>query len=216
MKNYRKFLLIFALLSIVIAVLISIRIIIGDGDVKYDNNKSIASLVTKKYSDADIEKMREGIEHGDLNYENLKSYYNIQCLRKTHQGYYAVFLQNDGKRVFVFMDEKMKLYKMLVIEDIKGKEEYNFLESGKTTESEILKHDSNTVLLPISSVVCTAHIVQEGIWVITYDRFDTSTETLLDDPIVRSFVFFENTDFPLSDNPIINLNVPYILEIDKK
>ena len=215
MKKNKILLLSFTLLLIVLT-LIFIIIFTGGGDVKYDNDKSIDSLITKKYSASDIEKMREDIEHDNLNYAKLKSRYNVQCLRKTYQGFYAIFLQNDGKRIFVFMDEKMKLYNMLVIENIKAKEEYNFLKSGKTTESEVLKHDENTVLLPVSSVTCTAHIVQEGILVITYDRLDINTGTLLNDPVVKSFVFFKNDDFPLSDNEMINLNVPYILEKDKK
>ena len=40
--------------------------------------------------------------------------------------------------------------------------------------------------------------------------------TLLYDPVVKSFVFFKNDDFPINDNEMINLNVPYILENDKK
>lgn len=200
---------------IVLTALISIMISTGGGEVKYNNDKSITSLITKKYSNFDIEKMREDMEHDNLDYSRLKSNYNIQCLRKTYQGYYAVFLQNDGKRVFVFMDEKMRLYDIFVIENIKEKEEYDFIESGKTTESEMLNFDENTVLLPISSIASTAHIVQEGLLVITYDRFDTKTETLLDDPIVKSMVFFNNNDLPLKDDAMINLNVPYILEIDK-
>lgn len=210
-----KILLFFALLLIVLA-LIFIIIFTGGGDVKYDNDKSIASLITKKYSDSDIEKMREDIECDNLNYAKLKSHYNVQCLRKTYQGFYAVFLQNDGKRVFVFMDETMKLNNMLVIENIKEKEEYNFLKLGRSTESEVLEHDKNTVMLPVSSVTCTAHIVKEGLLVITYDRLDTNTGTLLNDPVVKSCVFFKNDDFPLNDNDMINLNVPYILEKDKK
>lgn len=215
MKKNKILLLLFALLLIVLA-LISIIIFMGGGDVKYDNDKSIASLITKKYFNSDIEKMREDINNDNLNYAKLKSHYDVQCLRKTYQGYYAVFLQNDGKRVFVFMDEKMELHNMLVIENIKEKEEYNFLKLGRTTESEVLEHDNNTIRLPVSSVTCTAHIVQEGLLVITYDRLDTNTGTLLNDPVVKSFVFFENDDFPLNDNEMINLNVPYILEKDKK
>lgn len=215
MKKYRKFLLSVALIVIVIAVLIPI-IFSEDKNVKYDNYRSIDSLITEKYSTSDIEKMREDFEHNNFDYSALKSHYNVQCLRKTYQGYYAVFLQNDGKRVFAFMDKKMKLYKILIIEDIKEREDYNFLEPGKTTESEILKYDENTVLLPVSSVTSTAHIIQEGLVIITYDRFDTNTGTLLDDPVVKSIIFFDNDDFPLKNDEMINLNVPYILGIDKK
>lgn len=215
MKKYKKLLLLVALIVIVIVVLIAI-IFTGGENVKYDNDRSIDSIVTEIYSTSDIEKMRKDFEHNSLNYSGLKSNYNVQCLRKTYQGYYAVFLQNDGKHVFAFMDKEMKLYKILIIEDIKEREDYNFLEPGKTTESEILEYDENTVLLPVSSITSTAHIVQEGLIIITYDRFDTNTETLLDDPVVKSTIFLNNDDLPLENDEMINLNVPYILPIDKK
>lgn len=215
MKKNKILLFSFTLLLIIIA-LISIIIFTGGRDVKYDNNKSITSLITKKYSDSDIEKIRKGIEQDNWDYTKLKLHYKVQCLRKTYQGYYAVFLQNDGKRVFVFMDEDMKLYDMFVISSIKEKKEYDFLEPGKTTESEILRCDKNTVLLPVSSITCTAHIIQEGLLVITYDRLDSNTGALLSDPVVKSFMFFENDNFPLNDDEMINFNVPYILEKDKK
>lgn len=79
-----------------------------------------------------------------------------------------------------------------------------------------MRYDKSTVLLPVSSVICTAHIIQEGVLIITYDRFDANTGILLDDPVVNSVSFYENSDFPLNDNEMINLNVPYILEMDKK
>ena len=44
---------------------------------KYDNDKSIISLITKKYSDSEIEKIKDDIEHDNLNYAELKSHYNI-------------------------------------------------------------------------------------------------------------------------------------------
>lgn len=214
MKKNKILLLVFALLLIIIA-LITIIIVAGGRDVQYNNNKSIASLITKKYSDSDTENIRRGVEHYNWNYTKLNSQYEVQCLRKTYQGYYAVFLQNDGKRVFVFMDEEMKLNDMLVIDRVQEKKEYDFLEPGKTTESEIERFDDNTLYLPISSVDCTVHIIQEGLLVITYDRLD-STGTLLSDPVVKSTVFYENDSLQVNDNNLIKMTIPFILEKDKK
>lgn len=209
-----KIFLIFIVLLIVSGLVFSIILLEGK-IMKYDNETSINSLITKTYSVFDIEKMKNDIETDNMDYAKLSSQYNVQCLRKTYQGYYAVFLQNDGKHVFVFMDEKKKAYNMLVVERIRKKEEYSFLKQGKTTESEILQYDKNTMFLPISSITCSVHIVQEGLIVITYDRLDTDTGMLLNDPVVKSFAFFKNDDFPLNDNDMVNLNVPFILEKDK-
>ncbi len=214
MKKY-NLLLSLVLLAVVIITAITIMFFMGGIEVKYDNDKSIDSLITEKYSESDIDKMRDDIEQDNLNYARFKSHFNVQCLRKTYQGYYAVFLQNDGKRIFVFMNEKMELNNIFVFDNIKKKRDYDFLDIGKTTETDVLKYDKSTVLLPVSSITCTAHIIQEGILIIIYDRFDANTGTLLTDPVVKSVSFYENSDFPLSGNEMINLNVPYILGKDK-
>lgn len=186
-----------------------------ESESKHNNDKSISELITQKYSKSDIESMKKGIEEKTLDYSKLKSNYNIQCLRKTNQGYYALFLQDDGARVFVFMNEKMELSEVLVVDDIKRKNEFDFIEIGITTESQVMEFDRNTFLLPISSADTTVHFVQEGLLVITYSRFNEGTQTILDDSIVKSITFYDNADFPLTDDVLINLNVPYILEIDK-
>lgn len=215
-KKLKIALLSISLFAIAVLVLMLTISFAGDKEVKYNNDNSISDIVTKTYSNYDIEKISESIENNNFDYATLKSNYNIQCLRKTHQGYYAVFLQDDGKRVFVFMNEKMKPYDILAIERIKEKKDYNFIVSGETTESEILKYDESAVLLPASAVTSTAHIVQEGLLIINYERFNEETATLLNDPIVKSVTFFSNDDLTSQDNLMINSNVPFILEIDKK
>lgn len=215
MKN-NKILLLFCILLTIVFALLFLNLFIGGTEVNYDNNKSITSLVTQRVSHSDIKKMFKDMESNSLTYAKLKSSYNIQCLRKTYQGYYAVFLQKDSKRIFVFMDRDMQVYNILMFESIKKNDDYNFLEAGKTTESEVLRFDTNTVLMPTSSVLCTAHIIQEGLLLITYDRLDMTKGGLISDPIVNSVAFFKNDDFPLADNDMLNLNVPYILEKDKK
>ncbi len=215
-KKLKIAILSISLFAIAVLVLMLTISLAGDKEVKYNNDNSISDLVTKTYSNYDIEKISESIENNNIDYATLKSNYNIQCLRKTHQGYYAVFLQDDGKRVFVFMNEEMNPYDILTIERIKEKKDYNFIVSGKTTKSEILKYDENTVLLPVSAVTSTAHIVQEGLLIINYERFNKETTTLLNDPVVKSVTFFSNDDLTSQDNPMISSNVPYILEIDRK
>lgn len=215
MKKNMIILLLTVLFTTIFVTLIIMMIFPEERKMKYNNDKNISELITQKYSKSDIESMKKGIEEKTLDYSKLKSNYNIQCLRKTYQGYYALFLQDDGARVFVFMNEKMELSEVLVIDDIKRKNEYDFLEMGITTESQVLKFDKNTFLLPISSVDATVHFVQEGLLVITYSRFNEETQTILDDSVVKSITFHSNTDFPLKDDILINLNVPYILEIDK-
>ena len=109
----------------------------------------------------------------------------------------------------------MKLYEVLLIGNMKEKKEFSFIEPGKTTEDEIVSMDENAILLPVSSVTSTAHIVREGLLMITYNRLDEEKQMFLDDPLVKAVVFYANESFPLEDNEMINKNVPYILPIDR-
>ena len=215
MKRNIKSLLLSALLIFLVAILaVIIPFSIGE-KMKYNNDKTIDILVTETYSASEIQKMKSSIENNKLTYSQLRSDYNIQCLRKTYQGYYAVFLQDDGSRVFVFINENKEPYKMLVIDEIKNKSQYDFIEVGKTTKNEILNYDENTLFMPVSSVITTAHITKEGVLLVTYDNFDEVSGMILDDAVVKSITFYNNSDFPLK-NSLIDSNVPYILEIDKK
>lgn len=215
MKKKNIVFLIVFLIVIVLTILIIIVTQNGGNEVKYNNDKSIVDLVTQKYSDSDIEKIKTGIENNTINYSTFKSKYNIQCLRKTYQGYYAVLLQNNGMRVFVFMDENMDLFNIFVTDEIKSKSEYAFIEAGITTESQVIAFDENTFFLPVSAMNITVHIVQEGVLVIRYRRMDDETGILLDNPIVDSISFYSSSEFPLKNDSVINSNVPYILEIDR-
>lgn len=215
MKRNIKFLLLSALLIFLVAVLaVIIPFSIGE-KMKYNNDKTIDILVTETYSASEIQKMKSSIENNKLTYSQLRSDYNIQCLRKTYQGYYAVFLQDDGSRIFVFINENKEPYKILVIDEIKNKSQYDFIEVGKTTKNEILNYDENTLFMPVSSVITTAHITKEGVLLVTYDNFDEASGMILDDAVVKSITFYNNSDFPLK-NSLIDSNIPYILEIDKK
>ncbi len=215
MKRNIKSLLLSALLIFLVAVLaVIIPFSIGE-KMKYNNDKTIDILVTERYSASEIQKMKSNIENNKLTYSQLRSDYNIQCLRKTYQGYYAVFLQDDGSRVFVFINENKEPYKILVIDEIKNKSQYDFIEVGKTTKNEILNYDENTLFMPVSSVITTAHITKEGVLLVTYDNFDEVSGMILDDAVVKSITFYNNSDFPLK-NSLIDSNVPYILEVDKK
>ena len=109
------------LLFFACAVLIFVRSFIGGMGVKYNNTERFENLVNIKYSSRKIKEIREAIERNDWNYMKFKSLFDIQCLRKTYQGYYVVLLQDDGRRAFVFMDEEMMLNGMLLIGNMKEK-----------------------------------------------------------------------------------------------
>ena len=86
MKRNIKSLLLSALLIFLVAILaVIIPFSIGE-KMKYNNDKTIDTLVTETYSASEIQKMKSSIENNKLTYSQLRSDYNIQCLRKTYQG----------------------------------------------------------------------------------------------------------------------------------
>ncbi len=213
--NKHSFLLV--LLSLLLIIFsISVVACYGEHDMKYDNKKEFRDLITEKYSNSDIEEIEEGILYGKLSYAKLKSKYSIQCLRKTYQGFYALFLTENDKRVFVFMNEKAEIKDILEFDSVKTRKSFDFVSVGKTTENEVLGYDEHSILLPVDSVSCSAHIVQEGVLIVTYNRLDSKSGRLLEYPIVETVDFYGNSEFPVYDNEMLNLNVPYILAIDKK
>ena len=180
------------------------------------NDKPSSELITTAYSAEKIQELKNDIKNNTFDYNELKSKYSVQCLRKTPQGYYTVLMQDDGCKVFVFMDESKKLCKSnnpITVNSFKSKRDFEFIKVKETTLSEITSFDKDTIFLPISSFVYTAHIVNEGVLIIEYARFDEKHEIVYEDSIVKNVTFYENNHYS-EDNLAIVL-VPYILGIDK-
>ena len=81
------------------------------------------------------------------------------------------------------------------------------------TKEIMLTFEANTILLPVSSVDMTAHIVQEGIYIIKYSRFDDGK--MMSDPVIEDVEFVENENISNNDDTLIRDEIPFILEIDK-
>ncbi len=209
MKKKKTILIIISIILLIVASVTLILLL--NQDVKYNNVDSIAELITVRYSESDIKELQKKIDSYGLSYSSVKSKYKIQCLRKTHQGYYAVLLIEDGKRFFIFMDDEYKIFETLIASSFKHKEEYEFIDAWNTTKSEVLDFDENTVFLPVSGIPFTAHITYEGIYLISY-RIYTFSNEISDDPLVRTINFFTYEDF-YSDE-LSEYLVPYILEMD--
>ena len=148
-----------------------------------------------------------------ITFSDVKRNYKIQCLRKTYQGYYAVFLLDDGRNASAFFNNENKLTDVLITDGFKSKEEFTTFLENNNTESAVLKQDPNTILFPTSAVDVTAHIVQEGVLIITYSRF--SNGTIIDDPTVSSVDFIETEKIMTCEDHLIKYEIPYIIELDK-
>ena len=209
MKKVKKFLIIVALFCIIFLIVLNYSM------PKYDNLARKEDVITQQYSKKSIEKLANTIEQSQLDFSDLEAQFSIECIRKTHQGYYAVLLQSDGSNVFIFMDDHLSVTKLLSFTYFMTKDEFVHLcfNNKNTTISEILLKDRNTLPTPTSMTVQTAHIVQEGVIIVTYRTFENGE--VLNEAVVDSIEFFDNATIAAAESHYALKHVPYILEIDK-
>ena len=187
-------------------------VLMGCDNMKFDQVTDKSDLLTEKYSITQVEELKNITETRHITYEEFKKMFDVECMRKTHQGYYVVLLLEDDRNAFAFFNQQNTLTQVLISNGFKSKNEFQNYVTEKMPKSEVLKFDTNTINMPISAVEITTHIVQEGLFVVKYARFD---EGVIEDPIVESISFIENEAILESDDSFLRDEIPYILEIDK-
>ncbi len=198
---------------IVLLVVLNLLPIAGCEKMKYDNTTNKESLITKEYSSFEILHLKEKIKSEEISFDKFQKLFKVECLRKTHQGYYAILRQEDKKNVFVFFNNDFKLIDIIVAKEFLTKSEFENISINKTTESQILLLDPNAIFLPVSSTRMTAHIVDDGMFVITYSPYVVEGE-ISTDPTVVSIEYIKNEELLAGTNDIIYL-APVLLPIDK-
>ncbi len=196
----------FALLLTGIFIVFKLR----GNEIGFNNVIDKNNLITVTYSEKDIQYIQDRICLGGIDFSELKSYYKIQCLRKTFQGAYVILRQDNGKEAYVFINEKGKVYGMLVIDDFKKKEEFERNISVGMTRDELFAFDATSSGIPVSAVEMTAHLVEEGAFVVRYKR--EFGEELLNEKtsVIESIEFIDNEELKTSEPSFY-----YVLEIDK-
>ena len=182
--------------------------------VDYDNNQKANDLITKEYSIEEIQKLEKNFFHSNkfTHYYELKWYYDIQCLRKTFEGYYAILFREDGKRVFIFMNEDLKITNLLITDpNFKSKGDFeNAIRDKEISIDELENFDSNYFESTISMFVAQAHIVKEGGVYILVDGIVGVDH----DNIFSQGYYVDFDDIPILDDYFINRSVNVILDID--
>ena len=201
-------------LSGIIITAICMVTLVGCNNMKFDQITNKNDLLTEKYSIIQIEELQSAAEAGDMTFSNFKKEFNVQCMRKTHQGYYVVLLLEGGGNAFAFFNKKDTLNRVMVFDCFKSKIEFQNQVAEEMPKSEVLNLDSNTIIAPVSALEITAHIVQEGIFVLKYSRFRDGE--IIEDPIVTSIQFIENESISTNDDPFIRDEIPFIFELDKQ
>ena len=200
-------------LSEIIIIVMCIVTLSGCNNMKFSQITNKNDLLTEKYPNIQIEKLQSAAEVGDMTFSNFKRDFDVQCMRKTHQGYYVVLLLEDGGHAFAFFNEKNTLVRVMVFDSFKSKAEFQNQVVEQMPKSEVLNLDSNTIIAPVSAMEMTAHIVQEGIFVLKYLRFRDGE--IIEDPIVTSIQFIENKSISTNEDPFIRDEIPFIFEFDK-
>lgn len=195
------------------SVMTSLVLLIGCNNMQPDNTKRSSECVIEKYSCDQINNLKTAVYSGVVTFREFKKQYKTECVRKTHQGWYCVLLQEDGSHVFVFVNRSFEITDILVVDSFMAKEEFEGLITEGMSEREVIEIVPAAAVSPFSSVEMTAHIVREGVFVIEYLRI--SDGQLLEDPIVNSFEFVGNEDVSDHDDFFIRDEVPFILPIDK-
>ena len=76
--------------------------LIGCNNMKFNQTTNKNDLLTKKYSITQIEELQSTAKINNMTFSNFKRDFDVQCMRKTHQGYYVVLLLEDGGNAFAF------------------------------------------------------------------------------------------------------------------
>lgn len=181
---------------------------------KYDNTVLVGDIVTETYTSDAIERLENKIEKESVSFKEFKRDFRVECLRKIHNAYYTVLLQDDGIRVFVFIDENfdniISIYKS---SGFKTKLEFDEFLEGKNnlTDVDMSVFDENTFDFPYSGNIMTAHIVKEGAYIVFYEY-----QTFGEPPVVVDVKYYSNDNEEyrtlFGASPLF---IPYILEIDK-
>ena len=199
-------------LSVIIIVTCMVTLI-GCNNMKFNQITNKNDLLTEKYPIIQIEELKSTAEAGNMTFSNFKRDFDVQCMRKTHQGFYVVLLLEDGGNAFAFFNEKNLLIRVMVVDNFKSKIEFQNQVVEQMPKSEVLNLDSNTHITPVSALEITAHIVQEGIFIVKYSRFRDGE--IIEDPIVASIQFIENESISTNEDQFIRDEIPFIFEFDK-
>ena len=187
--------------------------LIGCNNMKFNQTTNKNDLLTEKYPIIQIEELKSKTEAGNITFSDFKRDFDVQCMRKTHQGYYVVILLEDGGNAFAFFNEKNSLIRVMVFDNFKSKIEFQNHVVEQMPKSVVLNWDTNTLITPVSALEITAHIVQEGIFIVKYSRFRDGE--IIEDPIVTSIQFIENESISTNEDLFIRDEIPFIFEFDK-
>lgn len=182
---------------------------------RYNNTSKASSLNLRVYKDDEIEYMNNEIINQHItNYDDLNKIYPVMCLRKTFQGYYAVFLQNDEKEYFVFFDKHLKIKRYFFSKGFKSEKELKSMIHKGMKNKDVMSKCSNLLPTPISAKYTMISITKEGVCIIDFKREENGT--LLQEPVVSKSTYIQDSDLIANKKDYLCYEIPFVLKIDKE
>lgn len=183
--------------------------------VRYDNVSPSDNLITVTYPPEDINSLKLRSNNSQYTYWNLLMEYDVECVRKTHQGFYVVFLQTNDEYAYVFIDKKLLVYDILIYGSFFSYHDFELIDKEDTvmSMSDVLSMDTNAISIPISMYFQTAHIVQEGIVCVTYSPVKDGV--VLSGPVAINVEFRSDEYVMRHQDELIAQCVPFVLAVDK-
>ena len=169
-------------------------------------------IISDCYTHEQIRTLQTAISTGQYTYSEFQQNFVVEVVIDTLQeqyGYCVLLLGENQESVFVFVSYEMVLTDTMVVDRFLTKEEFEAAIGSQTTKSQVLSSDPNAMDLSSADETITAHIVQEGVFVVTY----ASNEG---EPLVDSVLFVENRETYNHGNPVVRDMIPRIAEGLKK
>ena len=179
----------------------------------YDNLVKKEDVITQQYPPEMVDELTEKMAQKEVHYAELRRMFRLECVRKTDEGYCAVLQLTDGSNAFIFLDDRLIVSRVAAYDRFRSKEEFERMLSEKqeATWEDVLLFDPNEYPMPFSVVTEGAHIVQEGVIVVRYQREAKYP--------VDQIYFYSNLEVAAGEpgdiTYFIKERVPLVLEIDR-
>ena len=181
---------------------------LGENEIKFNNNIEHSDLITVTHSHTEFNRLIQTMQNRDVSLEEFYESFNVECVRKTFQGYYIVLLLDNDCIGFAFFNEYKTLTDIFTTSSFMESNDFDFIIKNVTTEKEVDDFNNNSFSSGVSSMSISCHIVKDGLLVIKCDNEEKYGT-------VRAIEFYSNDNLEKLPPKFVVFSTPYILPIDK-
>ena len=198
MKKYFSFL-----------ILVVAAMLWGCGNNSCNNTTRASELITKVYPESICEQIQSRVSVGGLHIDGLREIVDVECLRKTRTGYYAVLKLDNQKFAYIIIDKNGMCCSVYQFQE----GFYTYAELDKilkdaTYFNEVNAYSPNVMYVGVSFARVAVYPVREGYIIATFFYDPPSAE----DQVLKSVEFYAD----IADSPIWRYpGISEILDIDR-